>query len=109
MLDHADDVGGMAAAGAFGVVGVDCAVLEGCDGGFDEAGFVERVRVDEALDVVLVAYGETGVDGSRCGSPVLVKFQATGAGFALFSQCDRRGVVAFACDTEIEWKRVDCL
>lgn len=45
----------MATAGAFGVVGVDCAVFYGGDCLFDEAGFVESVGVDEALDVVFVA------------------------------------------------------
>ena len=44
----------MAAAGAFAVVGVDRAPLEGGDRVFHEAGFVERVGVDGDLDVVVV-------------------------------------------------------
>jgi len=55
VFDDGDDVRGVAAAGAFGVVGVDGPVFEGRDGRLDEAGFVEGVGVDEALDVVFVA------------------------------------------------------
>ena len=49
-----DDVRRMAAAGAFGVEGVDGAALERLDRVFDEAGFVQRVRVDHHLHVVIV-------------------------------------------------------
>src|SRR5207244_10849000 len=48
-----DDVGGMPAAGAFGVEGVDVAPFEGGDRVLDKAGFVERVAVDRDLDVEL--------------------------------------------------------
>ena len=85
MFDDGDDVWCVAAAGAFGVVGVDCAVFEGGDGGFDEAGFVEGVGVDEALDVVLVADGEAGVDCDGCAAPVFVQFEAADACFGLFA------------------------
>ena len=55
MFNDGDNIRGVAAAGAFGVVGVDGPVFEGCDGGLDEAGLVEGVGVDEALDVVFIA------------------------------------------------------
>lgn len=57
-LDDRDDVRGVAATGTFGMVGVYNTVLEGSNGGFDEAGFVQRVRMDESLDVMLVADAE---------------------------------------------------
>ena len=53
-FDHFNDVGSMAAASAFCVVGVDGAILECIDGGLDKARFVEGVRVDQSLDVVVV-------------------------------------------------------
>lgn len=63
VFDYRDDVGCVASAGAFGVVGVDCAVFEGGDGLLDVSGFVECVGVDEALDVVFIADTEAVVDG----------------------------------------------
>jgi hypothetical protein len=90
-LDDGDDVGSVAAAGAFGVVGVDCAVLEGFDCLLDEAGFVQGVCVDEALDVVFVADAvcrqsspllsnggfvalpETGINRSWSSSPIFME------------------------------------
>ena len=74
MLDDGDDVGSVASAGAFGVVTVNRAVLEGCDGRFDETAFVERVGVDEDLDIVLVGNREASVDRCRRGAPVFVEF-----------------------------------
>ena len=44
----------MAAAGAFGVEGMDGAALERRDGILDKAEFVQRVRMDHHLDVVIV-------------------------------------------------------
>jgi hypothetical protein len=49
-----DDIGRMAAAGAFGVEGVDGAALEGADGVLDEAALVQRVGVEHHLHVVVV-------------------------------------------------------
>src|SRR4029077_12214262 len=40
-----DDVGGVAAAGSFGVKGVNSSSLKGCDRILDKAAFIERVRV----------------------------------------------------------------
>lgn len=55
MLDHGDDVWGVAAACTFGVICVNGATLDGVDGGLDETRFVERVGVNETLNVELVA------------------------------------------------------
>lgn len=71
-----DDVGRVAAAGALGVVRVDGAAAEGGDGRLDEAPLVERVRVDQALHVELVAHAQAGVDGRRRAAPVLVQLEA---------------------------------
>jgi hypothetical protein len=55
MFDDRNDVGGVAATRAFGVIGVDSAVLEGRDGGFDKARFVQSVGMYEALNIVVIA------------------------------------------------------
>ena len=70
----------MAAAGAFGVEGVDGAALERRDGVLDEAGFVQRVGMDHHLHVVIVGDREAAVDRRRRGAPVLVQLQRAGAG-----------------------------
>ena len=68
----ADDVRGMAAARALGVVGVDRPALEGRDGRFDETRLVEGVGVDRDLDVVLVGDAQRLIDGGGGGAPILV-------------------------------------
>lgn len=55
VFDQGDHIGGVATTGAFNVVSVDGAALEGCCGSLDEAGFVQGVTVDLALDVVVLA------------------------------------------------------
>ena len=72
ILADLDDVGGMAAAGTFGVEGVDGAALECGDRVLDEAALVQRVGMDRHLDVIGVGDRETGVNGSRRRAPVLV-------------------------------------
>lgn len=56
VLHDGDDVRCMSASGTLRMVGVDGTVFEGRDCGLNEAGFIERVCVDQGLDVVLVAY-----------------------------------------------------
>ena len=103
---HLDDVGGVAAAGAFGVEGVDGAALERLDGVLDEAGLVERVGVDHYLDVVVVGDGEAAVDRRRRRAPVLVQLQGAGAGLDHFLQRRRPRGVALAGKAEIHRKAV---
>lgn len=74
MLHHTDDVGGVASSCAFGVVRMDGPVLDSLYGRLDEARLVECVGVDQSLDVVLVADGETGIDCRRSATPVFVQF-----------------------------------
>ena len=101
-----DDVGRVAAAGAFGVEGVDGAALERLDGVLDEAGFVERVGVDHHLHVVVVGDREAAIDRGRRRAPVFVQLQRAGAGLDHFLQRRRPRGVAFAGKAEIERKIV---
>ena len=103
---HLDDVGRVAAAGAFGVEGVDGAALERLDGVFDEAGFVERVGVDHHLDVVIVGNRQAAVDRRRRRAPILVQFQRAGAGLDHFLERRRARRIAFAGKAEIDRKIV---
>ena len=100
------DVGCVAAAGAFGMEGVDGAALEGLDGVLDEAGFVERVGVDHHLDVVVVRDREAAVDRRRRRAPVLVQLQRAGAGLDHFLQRRRARGVALAGEAEVHRKPV---
>lgn len=109
MLHDADDVRCVAAAGTLGVVGVDSAALEGADGLLDEAALVECVGVDEALNVVLVADGQTGVDGRGRAAPVLVELEADGTGGTLLGEALRQAVVALSGDAEVEREAVERL
>ena len=91
-----NNVRGVAAARAFGVVGVNGAAFEGGDGILHEAGFVQRVGVDGDLHVVFFGDGERAVDGGGSGAPVFVKLEADGAGFDLFARA-ARGERSFPC------------
>ncbi len=103
---HFDDVRRVAAAGAFGMEGVDGAALERLDGVLDEARFVERVGVDHHLDVVIVGDRQAAIDRRRRRAPVLVQLQRTGAGLDHFLQRRRARRIAFAGKTEIDRKIV---
>ena len=60
VFDEGDHIGGVATTGAFDVVCVDGAALEGCCGALDETRFVQGVTVDLALDIVVLADTNTG-------------------------------------------------
>lgn len=104
--DDGDDVGRVPAAGALGVVGVDGAARDGGEGGLDVPGLVERVGVDEALHVHLVAHAQAGVDRRRRRAPVLVQLEPALPCGDLFAQGLWRAVVAFASDADVEGERV---
>ena len=103
---HADDVGGMAAAGAFGVVGVDRPAGDGGDGVLDEAGLVQRVGVDGDLHVEAVGDAQAAVDGGGRRAPVFVQLQAAGAGADLLFQRPGQAAVAFAQKAEVDRERL---
>src|SRR5438105_11555478 len=98
----ADDVGSMAAAGAFGVIGVDRPAADGRDGVFEEAGLVERVGMDGDLHVEAVGYIQASANRGGSRAPVLVQLQATGAGADLFLQRAWQAAVALAEETEVD-------
>ncbi len=71
-----DDVGGVAAAGALGVVAVDPPSADGGERVGDVPGLVERVGVERRLQTPTVAGPQAGVDGRRGRTPVLVQLVA---------------------------------
>ena len=101
-----DDVRRMAAAGAFGVEGVDGAALERLDRVLDEAGFVERVGVDHHLHVVIVGDRQAAIDRGRRRAPILVQLQRAGAGLDHLLERRRPRGIALAGEAEIDRKRV---
>lgn len=54
------------------------------------------------MNVVGVADGEAGVDRGGSGAPVFVELEAHDAGADLGDEAGRRGVVAFAGDSDVE-------
>ena len=105
LATDADDVGGVAAAGAFGVERMDRAALEGADGIVDETGLIERVGVDGDLDVEFVGDAETDVDGGGSRAPVLVELETDGAGEDLFAERGGGAAVALAEEAEVHRER----
>ena len=97
-----DDVGGVPAARALGVKGVDVAPLEGGDRVLDKPAFVERVAVDRNLDVKPFGDAEAGVDSGRRRPPILVQFQRDGAALDHLDQRLWLGRVALAEKPEID-------
>jgi hypothetical protein len=91
-----DDVGRMAAAGAFGVIGVDRAALERGQRVLEEPGFVQRVGVDRHLDVVPLGDVQAIVDRRRRRAPVLVQLHSHHARLDLLLQWPRQARVALA-------------
>ncbi len=102
-----DDVGRVAAAGAFGVIGVNRAPVDRRNRVFDESGFVQRVGVNRDLHVELVGDRQALVDRRRRRAPVLVQLQADRAGANLLAQRLGRRGVALAEKTEVQRKRLD--
>ena len=101
-----DDIGRVAAAGAFGVERMNGAALERLDGVLDEAALVQRVGVDHHLHVVFLRHRQAAVDRRRRGAPVLVQLERTGAGLDHFLQRRRARGIALAGKTEIDRKRI---
>ncbi len=66
----------MAAARAFGVVGVDATAGDRRQRRLQVAGLVERVGVDGGLDPHRSAGAQAGVDRRRRRAPVLVELEA---------------------------------
>ena len=86
----------MAAAGAFGVIGVNRAVLERGDRVFDESGFVQRVGMNRDLNVEFIRDVQALIDRCRSRAPVFMEFQTQRAGANLFAKRFGQRGVAFA-------------
>ena len=100
-----DDIRRMPAPGAFGMEGMDRPSLEGGNGVFDKAGFVQGVAMDKNLDIEIVGDAETGIDRRRGGAPVFMQFQRAGTGFYLFFEGLRGGSIALAEEPQVHRKR----
>lgn len=92
----------MTAARALRVIRVDRAALERGDRRFDEARFVERVRVNGDLRVRVVGNRKTVVDGSGRRAPVLVQLEADRARLHLLDERRGQARVALAEKAEID-------
>ena len=99
----------MAAARALRVEGVDGAALEGLDRVFHKAGFVERIRVDHHLDVVVVGDRQAAIDGGGGGAPVLMQLEGASASLDLLHQAARGGGVALARKAQIHGEGISRL
>ncbi len=96
-----DDVRRMAAASAFGVIGVNGSASDGGDGVVDESRFIQRVGVNRDLDVDTRRPHAGSVDRGGRRAPVLVQLQAACSGEDLFRQRLARGCIAFAEKSEV--------
>ena len=65
-------VGGMTTTCAFSVKRAQSAPFGRSNRVFNKARFVQRVRVNRHLHVVLIGNVQTVVDGSGCGAPIFV-------------------------------------
>ena len=101
-----DDVRRVTTAGSLGVVRVDRPSRDRGDGVLDEAGLVERVRVNRDLHVELVGHPEAAIDGRRRRSPILVELQSDRAAPDLFPKGGRVGGVPFSQEPEVHRERL---
>ncbi len=101
---RADDVRCVAAAGPFGVIGVDGAALEGGEGVLHEARLVEGVGVDGHLHVEGLGHRQAVVDGRGRGAPVLVQLQPHRPGLDLLLQGRGQTGVALAEKAQVHGK-----
>ena len=106
---HPQNIGRMAATGAFGVKRVNGAALERSDGVFHKPALVERIGVDHHLHVEVVRDREAIVDGSRGGAPVLMQLEAGGTGQDHFRQWGRSRGIALAGQRQIHREGIEAL
>jgi len=102
----ADDVGGVSAAGTFGVKRVDRAIADSRERRLDEPRLVESVGMNRDLDVELVGDREAGINRFRGRSPVLVQLEAHRSSLHLLTQRQRIAGVALAEESEVHRERL---
>ena len=68
----------MTAASTLGVVGVNSATINGCDGILHIAALVERIGVDSHLHIVSLRHIHSRAYRLGCRAPVLVNLQTAG-------------------------------
>src|SRR5262249_49623901 len=103
------DVRRMSATGPLGVKGVDSSTFESCDRIFYKTALVQRVCVDEHLDIHVIGDGKAAIDGGGGSAPVLMKLKAARPSLDLLNQTRRQACIAFAEETEIDWKGIGSL
>jgi hypothetical protein len=101
LTHHAQDVGRVPAARAFGVEGADAAPAHGGNGVLHKARFIERVAVDGDLRVGLVRHIQAVADGRGRGAPVFVQLEANGARVDLLVQRIGQAGVALAQKAQV--------
>ena len=92
----------MTAARALGVIGVDRAAAYRRERVFDEARLVQRIGVDRDRNIELLGDGEAAIDRGRGRPPILVQFEAAGAGLDHFDKGLWLGRVPLAEEAEID-------
>ena len=96
-----ENVRGVAAACAFGVVGVNAALFKRRQGVFHEAGFVERIGVDGDLHIVLFRHAQAGINRGGGSAPVFMQLETHRARFQLCFEPFWQAGVAFAEQTDV--------
>src|SRR3954468_3217271 len=103
MFHNTDNIRSMTTSSTFGVVCMNCSIINRCDCRFDEPRFVEGIGANETLDIQLITNCEAGIDSSRSRAPILVKFKTASTSSYLFAECDWRAIISFASDSDIYW------
>jgi hypothetical protein len=96
----------MTSSGAFGMKRVDCPALERRDRVFDKAAFIQRIGVDQNLDVHVIRNSETAIDRRGRRAPIFVKLQSASPCLNLFNQASVRTRVTLSEKAEVEGKGI---
>src|SRR5438874_11699735 len=94
----------MPASGAFGVIRMDRAPLEGGDLIVHVAGLVERVGVDGDLDVFFLRDPEAAVDRGGRRAPILVQLEPDRSRADLLEEAVLQRGVPLAGEADVERK-----
>src|SRR4029077_12086950 len=98
---HFNNVRCMASAGAFGMKRVDRSTLEGGNRIFDKAAFIERICMDQDLNVHVIRNGKAAIDRRGRRTPVFVQLQAASPRFNLLDESSGSTRVSFAEKAEV--------